>query len=339
MPIMTSTYAENNGSGSTSWFSVCILRGRAEHTVVDLSHIQKQFEELEASMTPGERAERDRKHEEVLERLVKREERMLAPFLKMERLLAPYSDLEQVRACAGLAREMRSQAEFSLIASSLAEAGGIGELTKAFGGAAEAIRELSQVGELRKSVGLALDAAGGVESSFSDLVRKMAHPESIGLTTQELLTGCHGEVLSLQLEAIRQQEQLFRGALSSRSVIEEALGALEGRQALESAPEQGIEFDASKMGLRGVDQGDSNAATGLEHSDDGEEAVIEVPEQSPPGTQAKRSLKERRLDAYQVLREDIQLAAAEGGFMLDEMILRAHVLLVTMEREAEGGLY
>jgi hypothetical protein len=316
--------------------------------MVDLSHIQKQFEELEASMTPEERAERGRKHQETLSKLAQQQERNLAPYRQMERLLAPYRAIEDALAQVELTREFRRLAEPSLFEVALAGLTRADEIESSQAQMAGpssmvgATAELLRIRDIESSLVQALGQSAA-ETTLSELARITAIESTLGLglKTHELLAEPLGRTMFAELEAMRLQEQLLQDALNPRSLIDESFRRLADPLPLdESMMATGLGSLAD--GYRDLLSSDPlpylDPNAGVAFVDDDEpttESELETADTSSPG---RLPLKARRVAAYYVFLDDIR-REPEDSIIIDYLVERLCALRDAMIREIEDGLY
>lgn len=282
--------------------------------MANFSHLKKHFEELEASMPPEERAERDRRCQETLAELVKRQKRMLAPYRQMEQMLAPCRGMGAALAPLRLAEEIR-------------------RLAKPF----PAEPELARLDALERSLAQ-LTEPSPIEAALAELRRIDELEGTLGLSTRELLAERAGRTMFAELEAMLLQEHALRDALNPRSLIEESLLRLTEPSPLESMVETLLRSEERQRELLSSFPADLWTDDGLE-PETVDDAPAETPlEETPARVPSRPSLIERRMASYHVLRNDIR-RESEDSPILDELIWRMHVLLVAMERDVEDGRY
>ena len=314
--------------------------------MVDLSHIQMQFDELEASMTPEERAERDRRHKQTLAELAKQQERMMAPYLEMERMLAPYRAVQEALAQVELAEKIRWLAEPSALETAFAEMAREDELRQSIARAFEPSPAELVFAELSRTDQLAqLASAAPLDSALAEFGRSEELERSLGLSARDMLVESAERAMFADLEAMRLHQQLYCDALAPQSFVEESLLRLAEPSPFESILADTLRFEESlhrEFHSTPQPAPHSWVDEGAEEETEDSDAVHveEEPEEAPASSARSRpSLKERRMIAYDVLREDVRLSAVEGGPEFDEMLWRMHVLLMAIERDVEEDRY
>jgi len=312
--------------------------------MVSFSHIRKQLEEQEASMTPEERAERDRLHQETLEKLVKQQERMLAPYRQIERLLAPYRAMEEALAQVELAVEIRRLAEPSAYEAALAGLARADEFERSLAQLVEpasvvaATAELVRVRDIEDSLLQSLDQSAA-ETTLAGLARVSALESSLGMNTHELLADHSGRAMFAEVEATRLQEQLLQDALDPRSLIDETFRRLADPTPLESTMTDWLGSLADSYRERlSSDPFYLAPNEGTELVDDDEPVADAESEAADPSAPRRLSLKERRVAAYYVFLDDIR-REPEDSIIIDYLVERLCVLREAMIRDVEDGLY
>lgn len=314
--------------------------------MVSFSHLKKHFEELEASMTPEERAERDRKHQETLDKLAKQQERMLAPYRRMERLLAPYRAIEEALAQVELVEEIRRLAEPSPFEVALAGGTRADEIERSLAQLAGpssvvgATAELLRVRDFESSLARALGVSAA-ETTLAGLARVTALESTLGLNTHELLAEPFGRRMFAELEAFRVQEQILQDALNPRSLIDDTFRRLADPLPLDEsmmATGLGSLADTYRDLLFSDPLPHLDPNEGVEFVDDDGPATETEPETADTSTPGRLSLKARRVAAYYVFLDDIR-REPEDSIIIDCLVERLCALRDAMIREIEDGLY